>query len=199
MKTTLFATLGLSALIAGCSSYERPQTESISQAIDLDRLDTFAVSVAAADDADTAFGPTAQEEAREALVEGLERQGFDMTADRDDADFIANFYTAIKSDSEVFAQTYGNPSQSVVTTEQRVVTPTGQSVPIERRDTVVTTYRADPITLDDDDRIYVLDIVDNETEMLLWRGYIATDDTEITRDGEVEEYVERIIASLPNT
>lgn len=198
MKTTTLAILGFSAFLAGCSTYERPQTESASKAIDLGRLDTFALRVNASDPADTAFGPTAQEEARDALADGLRREGFRMTSDTSDADFIANFYTAIKSGREVFAQTYGTPQQSVVTTEQRIVTPTG-SVPVGRRDTVVTTYHAEPIALGDDDRIYVLDIVDNETDMLLWRGYISTDDTEITREGEVEEFVERIIASMPNS
>lgn len=199
MKQATITLLSAAAaiFIAGCTTYETPRTESISEAIDLYNLDTFTVRVNGATDGDTAFGPVARNEALEEIVEEFEKRGFEYT-DSSAADFVVVFTSTIQDESQPFVTSYSEPSRRVVTTEEQVVTPTGDVVTTDRSSRVITTRESAPIALEDRQRLYVLDVVDATTNVLLWRGYMATDDVEIRDEEVVEEHIERIIEHLPN-
>lgn len=195
--TTILLSAAAAIFIAGCTTYETPRTESISKAIDLNNLDTFTVRVNGATDGDTAFGPVARNEALEDIVEEFEERGFDYT-DSSDADFVVVFTSTIQDESQPFVTNYSEPSRRVVTTEEQVVTPTGDVVTTDRSSRVITTRESTPIALEARQRLFVLDVVDTATNVLLWRGYVATDDVEIRDDEVVEEHIEQIIEQLPN-
>ena len=199
MKTikTISSLLALGSLLAaGCTTYDAPETQSISEAIDLSRLDTFTVRVNGGGSEDTAFGPVAQNEALEDIVEELEDLGYDYV-EGDAADFVVVFTSAVQDETGAFTTSYSSPTREVVTREEQTVLPDGEVVTTDRDTEVVTTYESTPIQLNSTQRLYVMDIVDAQTDVLIWRGYMTSDDLEISDADEIEEYIERIVDRLP--
>lgn len=187
---------GLVLFTGACSSYEPPRTESISEAIDLSRLDTFTVKVNGSETLDTAFGAVRRNEAMREIAEEFEDRGFEYVTDPG-ADFTVVFTSAIQEPATSFTTSYGQPSRRIVTTEEQVVTPTGERVTTGRSSRVVTTSDARPINIETRQRLFVLDILDGKSEMLLWRGYVTSDDLEMQDEDELEQSIEEIIALAP--
>lgn len=198
MKAKRISTiLVVTALFAGaCTTYEQPRTESISEAIDLSRLDTFTVSVNGSETADTAFGAVRRNEAMREIAEEFEELGYEYVTGPG-ADFTVVFTSMIQDSSTPFTTTYNQPTKRIVTTEEQVVTPTGRRVTTGRDSRVVTTYEATPIAAETQQRLYVIDIVDGTSNALLWRGYMASDDLELRDDEELEDRIEEIIERVP--
>lgn len=200
MKVTRISTiLVVSALFAGaCTTYDAPRTESISDAIDLSRLDTFSVSVNGSDAEDTAFGAVRRNEAMREIAEEFEELGYEYV-NGPGADFVVVFTSTIQDSSTPFTTAYNQPTKRIVTTEEQVVTPTGQRVTTGRDSRVVTTYEAAPIATTTRQRLYVVDIVDGKSNALLWRGYMTSNDLELDDEERLEDRIEDIIERVPRS
>lgn len=187
---------GIVLFTGACTTYNPPRTESISRAIDLSRLDTFAVKVNGSDTLDTAFGDVRRNEAMREIVEEFEDRGFDyVTGPR--ADFTVVFTSTIQEPASSFTTAYGQPTQRVVTTEEQRVTPTGERVTTGRSSRVVTTSDTSPIRIETRQRLYVLDILDGNSSALLWRGYVTSDDLELQDEDELKDRIGEIVALAP--
>ncbi len=182
-------------LLAGCAGYNEPRTQTVSEAIDLSRLETFSVRIHH-EPQDTAFGETVRDNAMAALLEGFRQRGFTYT-DLESADFLVILSSRVQDETETFATDYTQPGDKVVVIRERG--PSGDVITTTREREVLTTYESQPISVDSLTRLFVIDIVDTETDVMLWRGYMTADDIELADPGEVEVYIERILEELPDS
>lgn len=187
MKTLLFispALLGI-AFFAGCASGPTVQTEAVSTERSLASLEEFSIELDPGTARDVAFGPKQQAATREIISSELENLGYELT-DNDDADFKVIFSTY--TDTQVKnAQVVTTETRSVVTTDH------AESIPEHR---VVTTQQDEPILLGEASRLYLIDIVDAESNVLLWRGYTRREDTTLTM-AAIENEIEDILDAFP--
>jgi len=163
------------------------ESNSITSALDFEKTDRFAVKVQDTSVIDTAFSSDLRERATELLIDDLEGQGFDYVGERNPELRVA-FSTYVTTEDG-----YVNTSLPV---ERRIVSDReiGGAAPLRGR-AVTTSTTADPIYVPGSSRLFILDVRDSETEVLLWRAYTIADSTGLDKESlsvAIEQLVNRL-------
>ncbi len=196
MKVAPFIILGaFIAVLSGCTTSQPVRTETVSTGgdrFDLEEQDRFTVNLTRANTRDLSFGPQIQQEARETLVDEFEERGFTLV-DSNRADIEIVFATYTERDSEAF-DSAGRQPVAIVTEERTIVDEDGRAV--FGGTEVTTTRRAEPIQIIDSSRVFVVDVINPETNELVWRGYTRRADTDLD-EGIVTNEIRRIVSAYP--
>ncbi|MDQ8181050.1 hypothetical protein [Pelagicoccus sp. SDUM812005] len=193
--TTLPILASLAALVAlaGCATPEAVNSTAVTKALDLHKTDRFSVSVTDSSTTDTAFSAAMQKEASSELIDELEERGFDYVGARQpQIKAVFRTYPAVQA-SYLDASL---PEKVTITTTEETRDADGSvTTTVSRTRSVPGPNASEPIYLPANSRIFLLDIYDVDSGILLWRGHLSQEDTSLN-DEQLEDAIDTLVERL---
>ena len=177
--------------LSGCATYNEVETEAVTSALDFEDEKRFAVEVPDTAPIDTAFSQRMQAHATEALIDELEAEGFEYVGEKR-PDLRITFATYAVIDDGYIDTT--RPIVRRVVGENVIQTTTVRTS--RSAETVKTTMTMDPIYVSGPSRVFLLDVTDSDTDVLIWRAYVIEEGTDLDTDllsTKIDRLVERLV------
>ena len=182
-----------SLLLVACSSTSSVKYESLAEGVTMDVKSAFVLEIDEASAKDVEFGPRVQAEALDAMSDSLEARGATVADSKSEARYRMVFASIAQSEEDTQVSLY--PENRIHSNYRGVVMPSG--VIVTRRDYDVSREFGASLELGDyTSRVFMIDIYDLDTGMLIWRGHTRRSSGDLDEE-RVEAEIEKIVGEVP--
>ena len=184
----LLGVLGIFAL-SSCTTTAPVRSAAISKTVNLSRIERVDIDIDDTSSVDTAFDEDMQEKAITSLIWSLEDHDFNYVgAELPEIQVAFNTYPVVEN-SYVDTE---KPIKGRIVRQEGYETDSGEFVPTRTVETITVVNPHEPIYVGAKSRLYVLEVIDAQTKVRLWRAYTTTEGVGLTTEKLVDQ-IDRLV------